>query len=283
MCHLIQLGDVAVLTDPYFSHFRSTQVAFGKIESDSVAVHRWTHHLPKPSAIFIGHAHYDHLMDLAETLHQKNWHGTPIYASSTAANIVAGYGEQIERDMYQPVIQPGWTDVDEPRLSYRAFSAQHASHLPGVHLFSGSVDAPRAEPPTRAKDFRVGQTYTYLLRLRGAQQSEFTVFIAGAATDADCGVPDLPEGVDVAILCVPGWKNVSGYPEKVIRRLRPRVIFLSHLDNFLQDGWRKRELVPTADLPGFLERARGVCDYSRFERIVIADVGATLRILPASP
>lgn len=282
MCTWIQLGDVAVLTDPYFSHFASTRVAFGRIESDKEAVGLWTRDLPRPKAIFIGHAHYDHMLDLRETLRQRSWMGIPIYAGPTAANIAAGYGEDLERNFVTPQTNSPWVEIDGPRLAYRAFPAQHAPHLPGINLFRGMLTAPRTSPPTRARDFPVGETFTYLLRFRGGDRAEFTVFIAGAATNADCGIPDLPEGVDVAILCVPGWKNVHGYPDEVIRRLRPRVILLAHLDNFLQEGWRKRELVPTADLAGFLDRARRVCDYPRFERLVITDVGSTVRVTGVS-
>ena len=282
MCHLIQLGDVAVLTDPYFSHFRPTKVAFGNIASDAPSVQRWTNDLPKPQAIFVGHAHYDHMFDLAETMRQRNWRGTPIYGGPTMAHIAAGYGETIENDCRVPQVGPDWIEIDGPRLAYRAFSAQHAPHLLGISLFPGELTAPRTTPPTRARHFPVGETFTYLFRLRGSDQREFTVFIAGAATDATVGIPDdLPHGVDVAIFCVPGWKNVKDYPKEAIRRLRPRVIVLSHLDNFLQDGWEKRELVATASLRKFLDEARGACHYPEFERIVVTDVGSTIRVAAA--
>lgn len=281
-CHLIQVGDISVLTDPYFSHFRPTKMAFGKIASDVECVRRWTHDLPKPQAIFVGHAHYDHMFDLAETLRQRNWHGTPIYGGPTMANIAAGYGAGIERDCRVPQVGPDWIEIDGPRLAYRAFSANHAPHLPGVFFFPGEVTTPRTTPPTRARHFPVGETFAYLFRLRGSDQSEFTVFINDAATDGTVGIPDdLPQGVDVAILCVPGWRNVDDYPVEAIRRLRPRVIVLSHLNNFLQEGWAKRELVATADLKGFLERARSACNYPEFERIVVTDVGSTVQVASA--
>ena len=281
-CHLIQVGDVAVLTDPYFSHYRPTRVAFGKIASHADSVHRWTHDLPKPQAIFIGHAHYDHMLDLAETLRQRNWHGTPIYGGPTMAHVAAGYGEGIENYCRVPQMGSDWVEIDGSRLAYRAFPAQHAPHLPGIFFFPGELTAPRTTPPTRARHFPLGETHAYLFRLRGSDQTEFTVFIAGAATDGTVGIPDdLPRGVDVAILCVPGWKNVSDYPAEAIRRLRPRVIVLSHLDNFLQDGWHKRELVATSDLQGFLAKARAACDYPEFERMVITDMGSTVRVAAA--
>ncbi len=278
-CHFIQLGDAAILTDPYFSHYSPTRVVFGTVPSDADAVHRMTSDLPRPQAIFIGHEHYDHLLDLAETLRQRNWQGTPIYGGPTTPNIVAGYGESIEHDCRIPEVRSDWVEIDGPRLAYRAFPARHAPHFAGMVLFPGRLTDPRSTPPTRARDFPLGEPFTYLFRLRGSQQSEFTVFVADAATDATIGIPDdLPRGVDVAILCVPSWKNVEDYPAEVIRRLRPRVILLSHLDNFLQNGWEKRELVASSHLPEFLAKARSACDYPEFERLVITDMGSTVRV-----
>jgi len=39
-------------------------------------------------------------------------------------------------------------------------------------------------------------------------------------------------------------------------------------------------VVGTADLPGFLDKARAACDYPEFERMIITDVGGTVRVLP---
>lgn len=277
--HFIQLGSMAVMTDPYFSHFRASRAFFGKIHSDAASVRRFTHDLPAPDAIFIGHAHYDHMLDLAEVVRQRSWDSVPIYGGPTVGYIAAGYGVGLEQRCHIPIESPQWTAISDG-LSYRAFAAQHAHHLPGIFFFPGTLTAPRQTPPTSAWEFPVGETFTYLFRLQH-ENAEFTVFFAGASTDGTVGIPDdLPRGVDVAILCVPAWRNVEDYPVEAIRRLRPRVIVLSHLDNFLQDGWKKREVVATADLPGFLDKARAACDYPEFERMIITDVGGTVRVLP---
>lgn len=277
--HFIQLGPHAVMTDPYFSHFRPSRVFFGKIQPDVDRVGTMTQNLPAPDAIFIGHAHYDHILDLPEVIRQRGWRDVPIYGGPSMRNILAGYGEGLEASCRVPAECAEWTPIADG-LAYRAFAAKHACHLPGVLLFPGRVTNPLKKPPASAWDFRVGETYTYLFRLQHAN-TEFTVFFAGAATDGTVGIPDdLPRGVDVAILCVPGWRNVDDYPVEVIRRLRPRVVVLTHLNNFLQDGWKKREVVATADLPAFLDRARAACDHPEFERIVITDVGGTVRVLP---
>src|SRR5687767_15283673 len=63
------------------------------------------------------------------------------------------------------------------------------------------------------------------------------------------------ESVDIAILCVPTWKLSKGYPRNIICRTRPRHIIASHYDNFFQVNSRPTEVVPLADMDGFLHRS----------------------------
>lgn len=280
-CNLIQVGDAAILTDPFFTHYRASHVFFGgDTPSDPVAVEEHSRCLPRPQAIFIGHAHYDHLLDLAELRRQKQWLDVPIIGGPTVGHIVAGYNEGIQQHHQSPCAPGQWCRMTD-NVEYQAFPAHHSPHFLGKTLFEGTLADPRTDPPKTARDFPIGEPYTYLFRFSyGEEGKSFTVFFASAATDADHGIPDLAEGVDAAILCTPGWKNVRDYPAGAIRRLRPRVVILSHLDNFLQKGWEKRELVATAHLDGFLREAREASIHEAFERIVITDTGTTVHIPP---
>src|SRR4051812_24742831 len=58
-------GKHALLVDPYFSRIGLSQVAFGgEIRSDSTRVEEGMKHImPKPDAILVTHAHFDHLLD----------------------------------------------------------------------------------------------------------------------------------------------------------------------------------------------------------------------------
>jgi glyoxylase-like metal-dependent hydrolase (beta-lactamase superfamily II) len=111
--HFIQLGPLAVMTDPYFSHFRPSKVFFGKIHSDVSRVARMTRDLPTPDAIFVGHAHYDHMLDLPEVIRQRGWSDVPIYGGPSMRHILAGYGEGLERRCRLPVESGEWTPIAE--------------------------------------------------------------------------------------------------------------------------------------------------------------------------
>lgn len=274
--YLIQLGQVALLTDPFFSY----QDFFGRIESDPEAVHRRTHKLAKPRAIFIGHSHYDHMLDLAETIRQREWFDVPTYGSETTKNILCGYGDDFQtycRNNFREADVDGEAHAVDASgsLKYRAYVSEHAPQIDGILLYRGEVLRPRNTPPKRASDFPVGTTYTYLFDFSSEASdntSRFTVYFAGSASSPRHGLPAAPFSVDVAILSVSGWKNVDDYPAGFLQRLAPRHVVPSHYNNFFQEYTCQETLVPAADLDGFLRATRLATTYSEFERIILPGV-----------
>lgn len=277
-CYLIQLGEVAILTDPFVSYHGLFEVGLGRIESDPATVDFLIPEHPVPDAVFIGHSHYDHMLDLGALLKRDAWGNVPVQGSLTAGKIMCGWGPQVA-SQWRPTQADGlWHDVEQVgSLKYMAVRSQHAPNLPGILLYPGDLNHCLCEPPTRAADFKLGDTYAYLFQLSSGEV-EFTVFFMGAASGWPINLPaDLPR-IDLAIFCVPGWKHVNGYPEKYIERLRPRHILLSHFDNFLQNGRQCREVVATAHLNEFLKVVRAAANYPEFESIIVPDVGAVLPI-----
>jgi len=286
--YLIQLGDVAVLTDPFFTHHSMLDVGLGTIASDAELVRRKLGPLPTADAIFIGHSHYDHLLDAESTLKQGGWHEVPVYGSDTTKHILCGYGERLVRVNYRPTVTDGtWQPVAEG-LDYKAIIAEHAPHVRNalfeLKLFPGQLDRCLKHPPTRAAEFPVGDTYAYVFRLsnhhapiREDQHRDFIIYFLGAATNYPVGIPDdSVQAVDVAVLCVPGWNNVDGYPDRFIQRLAPRNILLSHYDDFFQECSGIRQTVPLADFDGFLNHAKRSTQYLGFENIAAPDVDELL-------
>lgn len=287
-CYLIQLGDVAILTDPFVSYYPTLKVAFGTIESDPEIVDQRIRPLPVADAVFVGHSHYDHMLDLEQTLQLTGWRQVPVVGSPTTRNILCGYDEAWTKN-WQPAETDGDWRTITPGLEYLAILAQHAPNIrccgSSFTVWPGKATECLDGPPRSARDFPMGETYTYVFKLSNAhvanapRQVEFTIYFAGAASNEPVGFPPASvQDVDLAILCVPGWTNVSGYPEAFIERLRPRNLLLAHYDNFLERRSPKSKLVPTAHLNGFLRAAQAAADYPEMERILVPDVGAIIHI-----
>jgi L-ascorbate metabolism protein UlaG (beta-lactamase superfamily) len=279
-CYLLQLGDQAILTDPFYSHHSLARVAFGGLKSNPHIVSNALASLPVPKAIFVGHSHYDHLLDAAQSLSQPGWGGISIYGSETTRNILHGYGRSFTNTWRLVETDSEWHTVS-PGIRYKAVSATHGRQLPLLPLlYPGQVKDPRAKEPRSACDFRVGDCYALLFELSNAHVT-YKIYFIGAPHGGDEPFPRNADPVDVAILCVPTWNRSKGYPDNIIHTLKPRHIVASHFNNFFQVNDKPPEIVALADLDGFLLRAQNSASHPGFESIVVPPVGSLLLFQPA--
>jgi hypothetical protein len=276
-CHSIRLGDASILTDPFVSYHGLSRVLLGTVRSKPHKVDHWLGALRKPGAMFVGHSHYDHMLDLHAARTRLGWGDAPVVGSETTRNLLASFPDGAPTYFDIPLAGGDWKTIS-PGVAYRAFPAEHAPQAPNLLLYPGHVTRPLPNPPKRAGDYRCGDTYAYLFKLiRGT--TEFTVYFVGSATTPPIGFPPPDvDSVDVLILCIPGWKNIRGYPAELIERLKPRQVILSHFDNFLQEGRWPKCVIPTADLRGFIQETITACTHPAFERLCVPDVGAVMRI-----
>jgi len=329
----LRLGDVSVLTDPFVSYkYPDKVISFNRSENPMASdyrevLNRYGSIKPPPNAIFIGHSHYDHMMDTVAALKLPDWRDIPVYGSHTSKHILAGYDKDEPRVPYGlcqeskgiPQVdkwsenwchsdtQGKWKKIQGDSLTYQSFKATHAPHLFGITFWDGKHTKDLTEPPRITKDFKTGETYIHFFKFEtphGNPSATFNVGIVGAATEV---LKDLPSDlqifannneVDVLILCVPGWDNIYAeeYPRNLLRILRPRVILLTHYDDFFNE---KREddperLVPTANFNEFLNKLQKDIDqiakkdnekkkYSDTVSILIPGVGTTIYLnKPAS-
>lgn len=273
----IRLGGTAILTDPFYSHHSIPEVLLGKLRTQKNRVRKTFDSLMEPGAIFVGHSHYDHMMDTAAAVDLHDWKGTRIYGSRSVGHILSGYKNK-DAWTFREVETGNWTTTPVRGVQYMAIAAEHAPQINGLLLFDDDVDGPLRDPPMRARDFRVGDTFAYLFKLTDDSTS-FTIYFAGAATGFPAGfLPDLADiaPVDIAILSVPSWKRVSGYPTKYINHLRPRYIIPAHFNDFFAEE-RPRRSLKSFDLKGFLREVQRAATHEEFESIILADLDVTVQ------
>jgi L-ascorbate metabolism protein UlaG (beta-lactamase superfamily) len=238
-CHLIQLGGLCVLIDPFVTN----GVQITDVRSDPRRVEATLARIPPPDVVLINHAHIDHLLDAHAALTLPDWRKAevPLFGGRTSVNILAGWRDEEMMSRCHAIREGEIIDRrldDGGELRVIAYRSKHAPHLGCGHtFFDGAVPEPRATPPRNIGDFKTGEVFNYLVTLKRGDTT-FRVFCLGGATDLDefpNSIP--PEGtrIDVAILCAPGAKNVEGYPERHLARLRPRHIVLSHFNTFLKE------------------------------------------------
>lgn len=294
---LILRGDHGILTAPFFSNPSLKRVMFWKIAPNPDQIERF---LPSPSqatkgveALLVGHAHYDHLMDVPHIV-SNYFPGVKIYGSQTMRHILAaaldsGQLVALDADAGIPARPGRWYHTSNSRLRFMPLHSEHAPHFMGIKVYKGQYRRDRVKLPTRAGGWREGQTLAYLIDFMSedGMTVEFRIHYQDAASNPPCGFPpsfDQPGNqrrVDVAILCVPGFDQVKDYPEGIIHELDPRFVILSHWENFfapLPDDWKNLRTVPQLDAEKFIRRLRAV--FPSDDRIKMPAPGAWLRFEP---
>ncbi len=315
----LRQGNTSVLTDPFVTykyphHVLSVNRLINYMRSNLLLVRdRYGQINPAPTAIFIGHSHYDHMMDTVAALELPNWNNVPVYGSPTSKHILKGYPKNapsVPSNLCQASTgtspdnkwaenwchsdtNGSWKNVYANLLSYQSFEATHAYHFAGITLWDGKHNRDLRQPPRITNDFLTGTTYIHFFKFEtstGAANETFNIGLVGAATEVDTMLQNKLQtfannnDVDVLILCVPGWDNIENekYPGNLLEILKPRVIVLTHYDNFFDPDRNvdPQRLVPTADFNEFLNKLQKdintISNYTQFESILIPGVGTKL-------
>jgi len=242
-CHVIQLGDLSVVTDPFVTNGADLL----RPRSDPRRVAATLGKIKPPQAVLINHSHFDHILDAHETMTLDDWKAAavPLFGGATAKHLLAGWLDEELNARCHALTADVVSEVPVGRvpsgyaLHATAYPSRHAPHLScGTVFLDRKLTEPRTSPPSNALDYPAGEVFNYLLELKHGSTS-FTVFSLGAVADLDEHPHSLPPPgtrIDVLILCAPGATHVKGYPEAHLNRLRPRHIVMSHFNTFWKDA-----------------------------------------------
>ena len=295
---LIERGDFAVLTAPFFSNPEITSI-LGPIYPKKEEIDRGLENtsLNNVKAILVGHAHYDHLMDvpyIVKKIKEQNPVAKPnIYGSETMKNLLRNE-ERIKRE-----IEAGREDPMDPKnivalnqkaatfwspgdwncfdtggdqniiFRFMAINSEHAPHVAGIKFFGGVVESNEGPPAKTGADWKEGQTLAYVMDFLGSgNRVDLRIHFQDATSNPPAGFlpilkqDDRTDRVDIiAIVCVAGYSQVKNYPEGIIRNLKPRHIIMSHWENFfkpLPKTDEELEVVPGTDVDEFIKRMERV-------------------------
>jgi hypothetical protein len=251
---LLRRGDDEIATGPFFSNPGLVKTGVGFIASDVDAVQRFMPQRPGVTAILVGHAHYDHLMDIPAVVKYKTPDAT-IYSSESAANTLAPIDpplsiETVDDRAWVPGQPQVWIPVPGTDVHILAIVSEHAPHLWGLTLMKGSYDEPQGKLPRRSTKWLEGQTHAFLIEFRDANdRPQFRIHYQDSASNGGIGQPpkDLDSGAGaqrpytIMIPTVASWEQVSAYPDDLVDRLKPDFAVLAHWEDFFRPFTRERE------------------------------------------
>jgi hypothetical protein len=221
---LIRRGPDAILTAPLYTN-PSEAILGGLLEPDPARIATFHPVTPDVKGIFVGHAHYDHLMDVPYV-----WADTSdamIYGNVSTKNILAGYAPGAAVPAGVPVIPPtnvravnssddnvvdyrmcldreglseddatreavagSWVSVPGARVRFRALCSEHPPQIARVvHLWAGGVLRPRFRPPDNAKNYVEGETHAFLIDFMNEESTapDFRIYYQDAPTNVPIG------------------------------------------------------------------------------------------------
>lgn len=259
-----------VLGAPLFTNPAFLTVGMGHLRSDTARVEELLPPVDAARAILVGHAHYDHLLDvpwIARNRASDAW----ILGNRTTANILAGDRSldparvHVMNDLAGSRADVGeWVVLPGERVRVMPLLTQHAPHFQGVELFEGTVDRPVERLPTAARDWVGGQGIAYLIEfLRPGGEVAYRVYYSDISASTPWGFPPSVVGgsgraVDLAILTAPSFHEADWFPEGVLEALRPRALLLGHWEDFFQPWTRTPNPLALSDfrvLSSRVERA----------------------------
>ena len=247
-CHLLQLGDQVILTDPFFTSPTFTR----GLHSRNLFVKSILEHIPNPQAILVNHSHFDHFFDAQAALQTRGWENTHLYGGQTCEHLIAGWQEDSLTKRVRALPQAGGQQSLRNGLSFHSYRSRHSPHLScGITLLDHTLSKDRTTPPRLITDFPAGETYNFLIRMRSSTgpgpHPEFTIFYLAAPADLKelpNSVPQYLPPVDLVIVPAPGQDKVPNFPGEHLARLRPRHVLIDHFNHFIaKESDRRLELL----------------------------------------
>ncbi len=268
---ILEHGDDMILAAPLFSNPSFVRTGLASITADTLEVDRYMgrYDVSRARAILVGHAHYDHLMDVPRVA-MKHAPQARIVGSRTVANTLgswSGVGHRVDvvNDSAGDQESIGrWMTYGEG-IRVMPLRSRHAPHFDGYTLYQGTVERPLTAPPRYATEWLDGETFAYLIDFLDASGSiAFRVYYQDAVVAPPLGfapdelIADRP--VDVAIFVPATFDQVDWHPEAFVENLRPKRVLLGHWEDFFVSFDTPTRSIMLSDIGHFQDRLEGVLD-----------------------
>lgn len=257
---LIYRNGYGVLTAPIYSNPTTLRVGFGCIAPDTNRISQMYPKVPgvQVEAILVGHAHYDHLLDVP---HIANRHtlDAAIYGNASVSRIVTaadrnlGKRTHILDDELSRDGHPGrWIYLADSTIRFMGIESDHGPHAMGIHVMQGEVREHLTRPPRSAWAWKEGQTIAYLIDFLGPDGTiDFRIHHQDATSHYPLGAPPAfaspdTHRLDVAIVSVGSWFQLSDYPTALVKHHPPRIVILGHWDTFFRSPFKPPRPIPYA-------------------------------------
>lgn len=273
--------DVA-LNDPITPDTAATEAALADVDLGALR------------AIFTGHAHFDHLLDVVHVMSTMA-PSTMLFANRTAQHVFAAVAPDRDASCTSPApsatidrarvvalddpsashvdytncpdqlppgapMQGSWVMVPGSHIRLMPVCTTHPAQIGAMHFAPGSIDTDQCELPAAASGWLEGQTISYVIDFLDAGGAPaFRVYYQDAPATTPIG--EVPAAilaerrVDLAILCVGSNDAVENQPTDILANLEPRYALSGHWEDFFIPRDQPLRPIPFLDVDLYVTRA----------------------------
>ena len=250
---IVRWQGAAVMAAPLYSNPTIGEIALSEIHPDRQRIDALLRQdIAGVGAIFSGHAHYDHLMDVPYVALHKAEHADLVGNNAMVKLLEPIRGRLGSRTLVS-LESPHPPVYKEPggRIRIRSVASQHSPQMgphlvgwlgrllinfPRVTLWRGEDEDPAKELPVRAGNWTAGTTQAFVIELLDAGGDvAFRIYYQDSPTVAPYGYPDWPNNpnrYELAILCLGGATEYKAFPGDIVRYLAPAYVMGIHWENF---------------------------------------------------
>ena len=206
-----------ILIDPYVSRRPVGDLLRRKVwGSDPVLLDR---HVPKADAILLGHTHFDHALDAPAVARRD---GATVYGGTSARHLMGLHGladQAVEVEAHQ-VYEIGPFEVT-------FVPSVHSKLVLGLKVPNGGELTCEHLDGLTSQAYCCGQVWGIHIAVAGA-----TIYHQGSADLLDDEVRHTD--VDVFLCGVAGRQMTDGYLGRILPKLDPKTIVITHHDDFFR-------------------------------------------------
>jgi L-ascorbate metabolism protein UlaG (beta-lactamase superfamily) len=267
--YLITYDGNQLLMAPSFSNPSYLEMLYsvfsGNLAADEAVIKQL---LPQNNAeaILVGHAHYDHLLDIPYIMNNLS-PNTKAYGSNTMKSLLLSKGVKADRikslndkvSSVQSHDENNWQYVSGRRIRFLALKSDHGPLIGDMMWAPGEYDGETIDSNINALEWYLGEPFAYVIDFLDKDENiEFRIHYVDAASQSKNGFLPIQlqkeKGVDLAILCMAGFDHVTGYPEDIIEHLKPSYIIAGHWEHFFNNQGEQPKVIAATDHEVFIER-----------------------------
>lgn len=223
------------------------------------------------TTILVGHAHYDHLLDVPVLL--KYLPNAKVYGSETTLHLLnnklgknANYKSVLAEISSVPdTRRPGdwgrWIKSPGGHFRMKPIRSMHAGHIDGINMIPGLYENELTHAPHTLWDWRLGTPIAWLIDLLDKDGHPiWRIHYQDSASTPPQGFPppttnekEFDKKVDVEILCAGSWDEVHRYPAGIVDYNEPRMVLIGHWENFFANNHDDNREIPFLDLRGMVD------------------------------